>query len=346
LYFGMQNAKIKGERFGGRFCYSQNRRRVNLTNARRKVPPEKGSTDPMPIWTHYHTPSSLNEALRALAEAPGSVRLIAGGTDLLLDLQQGRHPHVDTLVDVNNIIEMKRFEIRDQHLYIGAAVPLKKIAQSSLVLEHAQALTEASGLVGGPQVRNTATLGGNVAHALPAADGTISLMALDAVAEVASEAGLRTMPLVELFKGPGQSTLDPRCEILSGFFIPLRKPGQASSFSRVMRPQGVALPILNMSCWIHRDGEKIVDIRLSAGPSGPTPRRMLAVEDVMRGETYSANLLQHALAALLNSVRFRTSPQRATAEYRQHLSGVLLEEVVEKAWGRAELIQVADDNGR
>jgi carbon-monoxide dehydrogenase medium subunit len=268
--------------------------------------------------------------------------LIAGGTDLLLDLQQGRHPPVDTLVDVNNIQEMNRFEIDGPYLYIGAAVSLKKIARSPLVLAHAQALAEASSLVGGPQVRNTATLGGNVAHALPAADGTIALMALDAVAEIASITGVRTVPLVTLFKGPGQSTLDPRCEILSGFFIPLQKPGQASAFSRVMRPQGVALPILNMSCWIHRDADKIVDIRLSAGPSGPTPRRLSTAEDALRGKDYSAQLLSAALEALLGSVRFRTSPQRATAEYRQHLSGVLLRDVMAKAWLRADMVKVVD----
>jgi len=290
----------------------------------------------MPIWTHYHTPSSLNEALKALSEAPGPVRLVGGGTDLLLDLQQGRHPPVDTLVDVNSIPEMKRLELQDNHLYIGAAVSLKKISTSPLVFQHAQALTEASGLVGGPQVRNTATLGGNVAHALPAADGTIALMALDAQAEIASDSGLRTVELASLFKGPGQSTLDPRREILTGFLIPLAKPGQASAFSRIMRPQGVALPILNMSCWIHREEDRIVDVRLSAGPSGPTPRRLTAAEDALRGKTYSEELFKVALEALLATVRFRTSPQRATAEYRQHLSGVLLREVLAKAWLRAQ----------
>jgi xanthine dehydrogenase FAD-binding subunit len=296
----------------------------------------------MPIWTHYHTPNSLNEALRVLSEAPGTVRLIAGGTDLLLDLQQGRHPPVDTLVDVNNIQEMKRFEVQGEYLYIGGAVSLKKISRSPLVLAHAQALTEASSLVGGPQVRNTATLGGNVAHALPAADGTIALMALDAAAEVASAEGIRTVPLATLFKGPGQSTLDPRCDILSGFYIPLQQPGEASSFSRIMRPQGVALPILNMSCWIYRDGNQIVDVRLSAGPSGPTPRRLTAAEDVLRGNSYSEAILKNALEALLSSVRFRTSPQRATSEYRQHLSGVLLRDVIDKAWQRAQSVPVAD----
>ncbi|MEN4098681.1 MAG: FAD binding domain-containing protein, partial [Anaerolineaceae bacterium] len=244
----------------------------------------------MSIWTHYHTPSSINEALQALSEASGSVRLIAGGTDLLLDLQQGRHAPVDTLVDVNHIPELQRLELQPECLYIGAAVSLKKIARSALVFAHAQALSEASSLVGGPQVRNSATLGGNVAHALPAADGTIALMALDALVEIASCTGLHTVPLATLFKGPGQSTIDARREIITGFLIPIQKPGQASAFSRIMRPQGVALPVLNMSCWFYRQDNRIVDVRLCVAPSGPTPRRLTASEDVLRNQIYTEDL--------------------------------------------------------
>jgi carbon-monoxide dehydrogenase medium subunit len=108
-------------------------------------------------------------------------------------LQQGRQPAVHTLVDLNNIPELKLLEQRSDELFIGAAAPLHKIVNHPLVRLHAQALVEASDLVGGPQVRNVATLGGNVAHALPAADGTIALHALGAKLEIAGKAGLRRM---------------------------------------------------------------------------------------------------------------------------------------------------------
>lgn len=289
----------------------------------------------MTIWNHYYLPSTLGEAIELLSQAPGSARVIAGGTDLLLDLQQGRHAPVDTLVDVNQVREMLVLEMRGTHLFIGASVPLNQITTSELVLEHAQALSEASGLIGGPQVRNTGTLGGNVAHALPAADGTISIMALNAEVEIASAQGLRRQALNTLFLGPGKSALDPHGEIISGFYLPVRKANQASGFSRIMRPQGVALPVINMAAWLERDGDRIQDIRIAVGPSGPIPQRITAAEDALRGRPYNEESLSDGLKAMLNSVKFRTSPQRATAEYRQKLAGVLLREVIQKVWQRA-----------
>ncbi|MBC8496104.1 MAG: FAD binding domain-containing protein, partial [Chloroflexi bacterium] len=163
----------------------------------------------MNLWKKYHNSQTVSDALQVLADAPGEAILIAGGTDLMLDLQQGNRPPVHTLVDVTAIPEMTALEIRDGELFIGASVPHARITKSSIVQEHAAALATASGLVGGPQVRNTATLGGNVAHALPAADGTIALIALDAEAEVASLGERRRVPLEQLFAGPGESTLDP-----------------------------------------------------------------------------------------------------------------------------------------
>ncbi len=288
----------------------------------------------MTIWNHYYLPATLNEAIELLSQAPGSACVIAGGTDLLLDLQQGRHPPVDTLVDVSQVREMQVLEMREAHLFIGASVPLSQISTSELVFEHAQALSEASGLIGGPQVRNTGTLGGNVAHALPAADGTISIMALNAEVEVASAQGLRRQALNTLFLGPGKSALDPHSEIISGFYLPVRKANQASAFSRIMRPQGVALPVINMAAWLERDGDCIQDIRIAVGPSGPIPQRIQAAEDALRGKPYSEESLSDGLKAMLDSVKFRTSPQRATAEYRRKLAGVLLREVIQKVWQR------------
>ena len=111
-----------------------------------------------------------------------------------------------------------------------------------------------------PQVCNVATIGGNVAHALPAADGTISLLALDAEAEVANMYGRRKVPLQALFKGPGESTLDPCGDLLVGFYLPLCEKGQASAFARRVNPQGIALAILNVAIWLQRKGERIEDI--------------------------------------------------------------------------------------
>ena len=119
-------------------------------------------TQSMPLWKKYHIARSLEEALQVMTAAPGACRTIAGGTDLLLDLQQGRLPPVDTLVDVTAIPELTCLEMRESGLFIGAAVPLSEIAASRLVKQQACALADACDLIGGPQVRNVATLGGGV----------------------------------------------------------------------------------------------------------------------------------------------------------------------------------------
>lgn len=289
----------------------------------------------MPLWNHYFIPETAEEALDVLKN-DSTAQIVAGGTDLLLELQQVSNPVEKTLVDVTRIPELHALETRNDALFIGSAVPLKQVAGSDLVKTHAYALNEASNLIGGPQVRNVATLGGNVAHALPAADGTIALLALDALAEVVSKVGKKQVPMISLFKGPGESTLDPRGDLLIGFYIKLKRPHQASAFKRIMRPQGVALPVLNLGLWLEREDNKIRDIRISVGPAGKIPQRGTAAENELRGKFLTKEIIHQAELAILDQLTFRTSPHRATSDYRKHICGVLLEQVIITAWERAE----------
>lgn len=303
-----------------------------LFGAHRKL--KAFSQSHMTLWKNYHIACNVADALQALARAAGSARLIAGGTDLLLDLQQGRCPPVDTLVDINQCPELTRLEVRGERLFIGAAVPLSQLVASELVHEHARAVWQACGLIAGPQVRNTATLGGNVAHALPAGDGSIALLALRANAEIASLNGNREAPLENLFLGPGRSALHQGQEILVGFYLSLAGPGQASSFKRVMRPQGVALPILNMAIWLQREEAVLSDLTVAIGPSGAVPCRLRLVETDLRGKPLSEQALEHAVGVLAESAHFRTSPLRASSAYRHHLASMLLRETLEEAFAR------------
>jgi xanthine dehydrogenase FAD-binding subunit len=304
----------------------------------------------MPAWKNYILTHTIFEALEALSSSPTPVRPVAGGTDLLLELQQGHQPAVETLVDISGIPDLGILEVRGSLLFIGAAVPVAQVTESPLVLRHARAVAEACGLIGGPQVRNTATLGGNVAHALPAADGMISLLALDAVAEIAVKQGarisMRYAPLISLFSGPGKSTLDVCHEILTGFCLPLTRAGHASAFGRIMRPQGVALPILNIAVWLERHGDRVVDIRVSVGPAGPVPQRAAAVEAVLRGAMFDgaqqAEILARAGEAWRAGMHFRSSAQRASAGYRHHLSSSLFEDVFRTAWDRAAVLALEE----
>ena len=290
----------------------------------------------MNLWQNYIRPKNLNEAMDAFATAPRPLLPVAGGTDLLLDLQQGRHSPVQTLVDVTSIAEMTLLEQRGDELFIGASVPVNRIATSPEVAHHAQALTEACDLIAGPQVRNVATLGGNVAHALPAADGTIALLSLNAQVEVASTTGTRRIPFKELFLGPGKSSLKHGEELIVGFHLPLSTSHQASCFKRIMRPQGVALPILNCAVWLERENDAINDIRIAVGPGGGTPFRATQAENTLRGHPLNETTFESALEALLAQAQFRTSARRASADYRRHIVNGLFKDVIESAWERAE----------
>ena len=253
----------------------------------------------------------------------------------MLELQQGAHSPVKVLVDITQVEEMCALEVRQQSLYIGAAVTLARLAKSSLVKIHARVLADAASLMANPQVCNVATIGGTVAQALPAADGSIALLSLDAQAEIADSHGRRRVPLQTLFRGPGQSTLDPCGEVLVGFYLPLATQGQASAFTRRVNPQGIALALLNVALWLQRKDEHIEGIRIAVGPSGPIPGRMEAAEKALGGHPPSPEVEALALEAILVEAHFRTSLHRATAEYRRHLVGVLLEEALTTAWKRA-----------
>jgi len=305
----------------------------------------------MNLWQEFIRPATLSQALKAFTESRGPALPIAGGTDLMLDLAQGRHAPVHTLVDVTSIAEMIVLELRGDELFVGAAVPVNRIASDPLVGRHAQALTEACELIAGPQVRNVATLGGNVAHALPAADGTIALLALNAEAEIASAKApaavlgggdatenlveTRRIPFNELFLGPGKSSLKHGEELLVGFYLPLTRHHQASCFKRIMRPQGVALPILNCAVWLERENGDIKDIRIAVGPGGAIPFRATEAEGTLRGQSLIKTTFESALGALLAQAQFRSSARRASADYRQHIVSGLFKDVLETAWSRA-----------
>jgi len=309
----------------------------------------------MNLWQEYLRPTNLSQALQAFAEAPRPILPIAGGTDLLLDLEQGRHAPVHTLLDVTSIQEMTALEVRAEKLFVGAAIPVNRIVHDPLVITHARALTEACNLIAGPQVRNVATLGGNVAHALPAADGTIALLALDAQAEIASFAlngasdsersrsvVTRKIPFNKLFLGPGKSSLKHGEELIVGFYIPIQKTLKVSQtfrvsscFKRIMRPQGVALPIINVAVWLQREGNLIKGIRIAVGPGASTPWRASKAEKVLIGKSLSDETFESAIEALLAQVGFRSSARRASADYRRHSVSGLFKDTLKTAWSRA-----------
>jgi carbon-monoxide dehydrogenase medium subunit len=261
---------------------------------------------------------------------------MAGGTDLLLDLRQGRLPPLGTVVDLTAIEELQSLRVEGPTLFVGAAVCLRRIAEDTTIRRRAACLAEACQLIGGPQVRNVATLGGNVGHALPAGDGTIALVALGAEAQIVSIGGVRWLPVEELIVAPGRSVLDPERELLTTFRVALSGMGEGSAFDRVMRPQGVAIAILNMgaSLAIGNAGE-ITNVRLAMGPAGPRPTRCTRTESFLCGMEPTEEALDQACEFLLRETTLRTSPHRATQGYRRHMARALLGHVVPRAYQAA-----------
>ncbi len=296
----------------------------------------------MRYWKHYHLPERLGEALDLLASYRGEATLIAGGTDLLLDLDEGRHPPVEALIDVTRIAEMKGIRKEDEVVHLGAAVTHSEIVASALLQEQAACLVESCRVIGGPQVRNVATIGGNVAHALPAADGTVSLVALGTEALVArrGEDGSVSQtwrPLLELFLGPGQSAVDRRREIIVAFRFPARRPFEGSAFDRIMRPQGIALPILGVAARVQvtPDGERFQRVSLCIAPAGPVPFRASEAERVLEGAVVSEGIVERAIRTAQEEAHVRTSRHRATKAYRQEMIAVLVRRVLSRALERA-----------
>jgi len=288
----------------------------------------------------------LPEALALLAHHGASARIVAGGTDLILEMQQGHDPAPPAvLIDVTRIAGLDTIRSEGDAILIGAAVTHAQVEASPLLRAHAEALVESCSVVGGPQVRNVATLGGNVAHALPAADGTIGLMALDAEAQIATwDANcadrVRTewVPLSAVFAGPGRNTLTSG-QLITAFRIATRKLDSGSAFDRIMRPQGVALPILGLAAQVQLDADRrrAVAASIAVGPAGPVPFRAHKAEAALCAALDAGS--EEALAAVLEAahmeVAFRSSRHRASKAYRNEMLDVLLRRVLARAVERA-----------
>jgi CO/xanthine dehydrogenase FAD-binding subunit len=297
----------------------------------------------MPLWKEYHLPASIDEAVGLLARYDGGARVVAGGTDLILDLQQGHEHPVAALVDVTRIVGLNEIREEDGFITIGAGVTHNQIVESPLLHQKATALVEASYVVGGPQVRNVATIGGNVAHALPAADGTTALNALDAEVEVASFSGRRWIPFTSLFLGPGKSAIDSTREVLMALRFKATGDHEASASSRIMRPQGVALPIMNFAATVRVVDDRIESAALAVAPVAPTPFRCQQTEAFLAGKPANSESIEAAVTVLLSECKPRTSPHRATAEYRKEVLPVLLRRTLSKAIERVQTGEVVPE---
>jgi carbon-monoxide dehydrogenase medium subunit len=281
----------------------------------------------------YLVASSVSEALDHLRRLDGRARVVAGGTDLVLELAERESRLVAgervTLVDVSGIDELRGVWEADGRLHVGAATTHREVGSSALVCERAPALAAAALAVGSPQVREVGTIGGNVVNALPAADSAIALTALDAQATVATIGGqTRTQPLNALYAGVGRSTVDTAAEIVTELSFPVPT---ASAFQRLARRKALALPILNAAVALDYDAHLVCTrARIAVGPLDVRPWRALDAEQALEGARLSDDLLAIAARAAEGAARCRDSV-RACSLYRKPMVRVLVERALRDA---------------
>lgn len=286
-------------------------------------------------WKHYHKPKTVQEALGVLAKYDGRARVIGGGTDLLVEARRGLRRPFEAMVDASSIAGLDQIAEEQDYIVIGCGVTHTRIANDQRIIRHGTCLAEGCSVIGGPQVRNTATLAGNVAHALPAGDGTIGLLALNGDVEIAGASGSRWIPVKETFVGPGKSIIDRHREVLTRLRFRVSGPDEGSAYHRVMRPQGLCLPIISMAARLKMNRDVIEMADISMGPVGPVPWYAEVAAKVLSGRPATQERFDEAVDVVLANVTLRTSKYRATEDYRKTMIRTYLPIVLAKAAERA-----------
>jgi CO/xanthine dehydrogenase FAD-binding subunit len=271
-------------------------------------------------WIAYERPKTISEALTVLEQAKGRGRVIAGGTDLVLQLRQGQQA-ADLLVDITGIDELKRIEEEDGWIRIGAAVTHDEVAKHSLIQKEAAALAQGCAQVGSPQIRNTATLVGNVISARPAGDGAIPLMALEAEMRVASKAGERSVSMEEMYLGIGLSSINASSEVVTeARFRKLGERGR-TRFFRMARRKALTLPMLNgaVSILLNSSLNRIEKARIALGPMADKPFRPRRAEAYLESKEISPQFILEAARIGSEETRPRTSLLRGSDSYRKQM---------------------------
>ena len=286
-------------------------------------------------WDSYHTPGSVAEALELLQHYDGRARVVGGGTDLLVEIRRGLRRPFEAMVDVSGIAGLGSISHTQDYIVIGCGVTHTQIVSDAGIVRHGTCLAESCGVIGGPQVRNAGTLAGNVAHALPAGDGTIGLLALGGEVEIAGTTGTRWIAAKDTFLGPGKSVIDRQREVLTRLRFKPTGAREGSAFHRVMRPQGLCLPIISMAARLEVDGDTITSASIGMGPVGPVPWFAAPVAEALVGGTTSTRQYDKAVDVALDNVTLRTSKYRATEEYRTTMIRTYLPIILARAAERA-----------
>lgn len=289
----------------------------------------------MLTYDRYLTPASLEDAFDALERIPGA-RIVAGATDLLPWARQGRagDVHLPALVDVTRIPALNGIALRDGRVRMGAATPIAAFQHDELLLRQAPVLGCCAVWFADDQIREQATVGGNLVNASPAGDSQPPLLAMNASVTLARrETGkvvTRSMPLAQFIVGPSRTALQPG-EILVDIEMDAL-PGHGAAFEKVGHRRSLVISTVCLAALVKLDWAKrrIEDARIAIGAVGPVPQRLPDVERVLNGQAPASELVRHAAGLVADRVA-----SRSRQEYRREVLVNFVERALVAALGHA-----------
>lgn len=283
------------------------------------------------MWQEYQFPENIKDAVSILNSSNGLARIIAGGTDLILDIKGGRHV-IEKLVDLSKIKELDQITEENGMIKIGANVTCTQVVTSELIQKKAPALSQGARKLGSKQIRNIATIAGNVVRAQPAADTAVPLVALGAMLEVVSANSTRTMEILDSYGNSfARSNIDSTSEVLTFLYVPVQQAREGSAYVRLDKRKALSLPILNIACKISLADKTIKAASIAMGPVGPVPRRAVDAENKLMGSNISAESIKSAAQLVINQCDPRDSLVRGSRKYRMAVINTLAERAITRA---------------
>ena len=282
--------------------------------------------------TGYISPKELNQALDVLAE--DGAKIVAGGTDLMVQLRKAGLAGSDmpqTFLDVSGIPELNRIELNGPRSFLGAAVTFRTLETDERIINRYPALAKAASTVGSVQIRNLATIGGNIANASPAADGLTVLAAYGAEAHVASVRNTRILPLEELITGPNKTVLEPD-ELILGFQWDGSFDPKGQLFVKVGRRKAMVIARLNAAVCLDRE---LNDPRVVLGACFPSPRRLTEIEALVRSKPPGPACFREA-GKMAADTFVHVCGRRSSAPYKVPAISRVVSRALETAWSRVE----------
>lgn len=272
-------------------------------------------------------PKDVAEACALLRE--GNYKPLAGGSDLVVKIRSGLYENLEGLVYIGNL-PFKEIKIVDNRLQVGSGCTMAEIIDNPLVVEHFPVLVQAALTVGSVQIRQVATIGGNVGNASPAGDTIAALYALDAQLQITNGETHRLLPVDEFFMGPGRVALE-QGELIEGFWLPLNRT--TGAFKKLGERTALAISKINLalSIWQEQDPAQSWQYRIALGSVAPKVIRVPEAEELLAKapKPLTDEVIQQA-AALAKTAAKPISDIRSTAAYRKEMAGVLLRKALEE----------------